>query len=389
MKPWLIVALFVLLAPHPAPAQVQARLITRSAGSATRPPDLPPTTEFRLERVLSLGGDNAGANAAFADIAGIAVTPQGHLYVLDAQDRSVRVFDAAGRFVRRFGRQGGGPGELQVPVAIWADTEVGIADGAQRRTSYFSMEGRHLRTVPMPLADETPVLRARPLRHGRAVGQTPARMGVTGGGAALDGSAYVAVVVLGRGARPDTLLRIHSGVTSFHPRDAPVPFGTTSSHLGWGGAHAVLGDSLVATADGYTGAVRWYRAGPSGLTLLRTRTLPSRSREVTNDDRRQVERLIRAQNPDLPRRLDIDLPPRVSIATQALFSAEGFLWIRNTGAPGQSHVWTVFDPAGEIAYRLSLPEGFDLRHVRGDLLYGTAATRNDAPLVRVYRLRRA
>ena len=41
---------------------------------------------------------------------------------------------------------------------------------------------------------------------------------------------------------------------------------------------------------------------------------------------------------------------------------------------------------GEIAYRLSLPAGFDLRDVRRDLLYGVARTGNGTPVVHVYRL---
>lgn len=344
---------------------------------------------FRLERVLTIGGDNASGDAAFMDVAGIAVTPQGHMYVLDARDRSVRVFDAGGRVLRRFGRQGGGPGEFQLPVAIWVDTIVGVVDLAQQRMSHFTAEGRHLRTEPVPMLDEVPVVRLTPLRYGRAVGQTPSRMGVSRGGAVREGSPYVALVVLSRGARPDTLLRMHSGVSAFHPRNAPVPFGTVSSHVGWGGAHAVLGDSVVATADGYSGTVRWYRVDRNGLTLYRTRELPSRSRELTRDDLRRIERRVRSQGADLPRRLVIEAPPRVSIASQALFSNEGFLWIRNTADPDLPQVWTVFGPHGEIVYRLSLPAGFHLRQVRGNLLYGTARTDNDAVVVQVYRLLRS
>jgi hypothetical protein len=341
---------------------------------------------FRLERVLTIGGDNASPDAAFMDIAGIAVTPQGHMYVLDARDRSVRVFDSEGRVLRRFGRQGGGPGEFQLPVAIWVDTVVRVVDLAQQRMSHFTADGRHLRTEPVPMLDEVPVVRLTPLRYGRAIGQTASRMGISGGGAVRQGSPYVALVVFSRGARPDTLLRMHSGVSAFHPHDAPVPFGTVSSHMGWGGAHAVLGDSVIATADGYSGTVRWYRVERNGLTLYRTRELPSRSRELTRDDLRRIERRVRRQSADLPRRLVIEAPPRVSIASQALFSNEGFLWLRNTADPDLPHVWTVFGTDGEIAYRLSLPAGFHLRHVRGNLLYGTATTANDASVVRVYRL---
>lgn len=345
-------------------------------------------SEFRLQRVLTIGSDDAPENAAFMSLGGLAVAPSGHVYVLDAGDRSIRVFDSTGRFVRRFGRQGGGPGEFQSPVGIWVDTLVGVSDMAQHRMSWFTLEGRHVRTEATPMLDQSPVLRVRPLRHGRAVGATPSRMGVTTSRATPEGSPYVAVVVLSRGAAPDTLLRMHSGVASFHPRGANVPFGTVQTHLGWGGAHAVLGDSMVATVDGYSGIVRWYRAEPAGLQLVRTRQLPSRSRPANEDDARRIERQIRREGPELPRRLLIQSPPRTSVGSHALFSDDGFLWIRNTAEAGQAHVWTVFGPDGEIAYRLTLPAGFDLRHVRGDRLYGTAKTVNGAPVVTAYRLTR-
>lgn len=344
---------------------------------------------FQLQRVISIGGDFEGPNTSFADVAGIGVSRNGDLYVLDGQDRSVRVFDARGRFIRRFGRQGGGPGEFQIPSGIWVDSIVAVSDASQQRMSYFALDGRHLRTERTAMADASPVSRVRPLRHGWAVGGTPARMGLSSNGAVREGSPYAAVVLLARGAVSDTLLRMHSGASSFHPADAVVPFGLMPSHMGWGGAHAVLGDSLVATVDGYAGTVHWYRVAPDGVHRFRTRQLPSRSRAVTPDDRRRIERLIRARSPGLPRRLVITTPPQVSIASKALFSDDGFLWIRNTSEPAGAQVWTVFDSVGEIAYRLSLPAGFDLLHVRGNLLYGTARTVNDAPTVRVYRLSRS
>ena len=315
-----------------------------SAPSAAAAQSGPRVPQFRIQQVLSLGGDFAGENTSFADVEGIGVSRSGNLYVLDGQDRSVRVFDARGRFIRRFGRQGGGPGEFQVPTGIWVDSIVGVSDGSQQRMSYFTLDGRHLRTVPAAMAGESPVLRLRPLRHGRAVGATPARMGLSANGAVREGSPYSAVVLVAGGAVSDTLLRMHSGASSYHPEDAVVPFGLMPSHMGQGGAYAVLGDSVVATVDGYSGTVHWYRVTPDDVRQFRTRQLPSRSRAVTSDDRRRIERLIRARSPNLPRRLAIETPPQVSIASRALFSDEGFLWNpqhRRSG-PGVrlDRVWT-------------------------------------------------
>lgn len=345
-----------------------------------------PATRLRVERVLTLGGDHAGRDATFADVADIAATASGELYVLDSGDKSVRVFTPAGRLVRRFGREGAGPGEFSLPVALRLDSLVAVSDLGQQRMSYFTLDGRHLRTARNQVPDGLPLLRVIPLRSGQVVGVTPSVVGVSTRGNGRTGSPYAAVVVAGPAQAVDTLLRPHSGSAIFHPRTAQAPFGTFDTHAGRGGAHAVLGDSILAAADGYTGEVRWYRAGRSGLTLVRTRQLESRSRPVSADDVRRMERELYARYADLPRGLVVEPPPRVSIATQALFAADGSLWIRNTAGRGHAHVWTIFDSAGEVALRISLPAGFDLHHVRGDRLYGVARTENDAPVVQVYRL---
>lgn len=341
--------------------------------------------QVRMERILSIGGDFGSPDATFVDVADLAATSNGELYVLDSGDRSVKVYGPTGRMIRRFGGQGAGPGEFQMPISIRVDSIVHVSDLGQRRMSYFSLDGRHLRTARDPGLGDVTLLGVTHLRNGQFVAVTPARVGVTTGGSGRTGSPDGAVV-LASGSQMDTLLRLRSGAAIYHPRNAPVPFGLFQTHAGEGGAHAVLGDSIVATADGYTGEVRWYRVDRQGLTLFRTRQLESRSRPVTPDDIRRIERQLYTERHHLPRGLVIEPPPRISIATQALFAPDGSLWIRNTGGRGHGHVWTVLDAAGEVSIRLSLPAGFDLYHVRGDRLYGVTRTENDAPVVQVYRL---
>jgi hypothetical protein len=71
----------------------------------------------------------AGDEYVVADVRDVAVDADGNSYVLDGP--SVVVIDDAGRFVRRFGGPGPGPGELRSPhaVAVTADT-VFIIDNA-------------------------------------------------------------------------------------------------------------------------------------------------------------------------------------------------------------------------------------------------------------------
>jgi hypothetical protein len=169
---------------------------------------------FNVERLLTLGADAGSDDALFVDINDVTTSPSGDIYVLDTGDRAVKVYSPAGRFVRRFGRAGGGPGEFQLPTAIRVDSIVHVSDPAQQRMSYFALDGRHVRTARTP-------------EMGERVGVTPAQMssGPEGG----TDLRMVEVLVLAAGGRPDTLLRLHSGAAAFHPR---APGMKTSSPRG-------------------------------------------------------------------------------------------------------------------------------------------------------------
>jgi len=107
------------------------------AGSAFR---------FSLEALWTIGGESS-AEADFSDITSVAVEPSGNLLVLDGKECRVFVFDAAGKFVRSFGRKGQGPGELNGPIgiAMTPANEIMVEDSLNRRLSYFSRDGTFLR----------------------------------------------------------------------------------------------------------------------------------------------------------------------------------------------------------------------------------------------------
>jgi sugar lactone lactonase YvrE len=52
---------------------------------------------------------------------GVAVDGQGRVYVADYGNHRVQVFDAAGRALAGWGREGGGPGEFRLPAGIAVD----------------------------------------------------------------------------------------------------------------------------------------------------------------------------------------------------------------------------------------------------------------------------
>lgn len=76
---------------------------------------------------------------------GIDVDPSGHLWVADSRGRSVLAFDPAGRLLRRVGREGKGPGELQAPTGIAVtDTLIRVVDSGNMRVQEYRPDGTHV-----------------------------------------------------------------------------------------------------------------------------------------------------------------------------------------------------------------------------------------------------
>ena len=113
-----------------------------------------------LKQDFALGGPDATGDSAFNQIRTAAIGDDGSIYVLDGKECHVKIFDAAGKYVKTFGRKGQGPGELSSPLAISinrAKKEIMIPE-ISRRLSFFRLDGSFLRNQSMK---ETWGLRAR------------------------------------------------------------------------------------------------------------------------------------------------------------------------------------------------------------------------------------
>lgn len=89
---------------------------------------------------LVIGGD---PDSIFYSTPQITVADDGTIFVLDRNDHSVRAFDTEGKLVRKFGRKGQGPGEMDYGRGITiAGDHLLIADGLTRtRILVFTLDG--------------------------------------------------------------------------------------------------------------------------------------------------------------------------------------------------------------------------------------------------------
>jgi hypothetical protein len=75
-----------------------------------------------------------------------------NLYLLDANNFRVLVFDPKGKFIRKIAGHGEGPGELMVPtgMTVMTDGTIVVSDGGRRAFSLFRSDGTFLRNAPYP-----------------------------------------------------------------------------------------------------------------------------------------------------------------------------------------------------------------------------------------------
>jgi len=78
----------------------------------------------------------------FARPTGLAVDHEGNLYVCDTLNDRIEIFDADGKFISTFGKNGDSPGYFGRPkgVAIDGDDHIWVADGLQDRVQVFNQQ---------------------------------------------------------------------------------------------------------------------------------------------------------------------------------------------------------------------------------------------------------
>jgi DNA-binding beta-propeller fold protein YncE len=89
-------------------------------------------------------GSRGTANGQFLAPVGIAVGPQGKVYVTDAINDRVQVFGPDGKFIVRWGTNGSGNGQFIAPVGIAVNSDglVYVADHGNNRIQVFDQNGK-------------------------------------------------------------------------------------------------------------------------------------------------------------------------------------------------------------------------------------------------------
>lgn len=346
--------------------------------------------------VLTIGTVAGAAEYELHDVTGVVRLSDGSIVV--ATGREIRWFDAHGRFLRRAGGEGGGPGEfrrIRYVRALSGDSLL-VFDSDNRRVSVLAPDGVYVRGQTTGLDEDRPSVVAGALLDGtlltRTVLETPRtstplyRIRMEFAVSGSDGA-----VPLRRYPGPEAALHATGsggGIGSVFI--SVLPFARS--------AHAAAGPDrfFIGSSDSY-GIDAWDGAG----RLVRVIRVAAPVRPVTEEVRqayigRELERRRRLAE-ERGRPFD-EAPARRELADQShapalpafgalLATADGGLWVKDFTMPGGGAVperWTIFDPAGRAAAVIDLPQGFTPMHVEADLVLGVFRDDLDVPYVQAY-----
>lgn len=109
-------------------------------------------SKMTLKEDFSLG-EGESEEEMFGELTSIDVDSDGNIYILDRKDKKVKIFDSAGKFLRKFGKDGQGPGEMNLPITIQiiSNDELVVSDALNQRLMFYSLEGEFKREMSTAL----------------------------------------------------------------------------------------------------------------------------------------------------------------------------------------------------------------------------------------------
>lgn len=103
---------------------------------------------------LRIGATDGAEPYLFHNVRGIGTLTNGEIVVLNSGTSEVRIFSAAGEFLRSFGREGDGPGEFRTPLLLGvANDEIMVQD--PERIQFFDPQGNVIRSFQAFRSDRT------------------------------------------------------------------------------------------------------------------------------------------------------------------------------------------------------------------------------------------
>ena len=407
--------LLVLVVARANLAGAQAPVVRDSAGIAIveNSGSARPTFSHRIAATPSvqIGQQDGPPEYQFTRIVAVGRLADGSIAVADAEYAEIRIFDASGRFVRKMGRRGQGPGEFQSLgwIRVLPRDSILAADLTGRLTLFdplgavvrswnldapwpvppparpgFSGAVMSVTMVPNAFADGSFLsYRTAPSRPGpelKTLRDTMVVARFSAGGVHLDDVGRF--LALEKSMSRGEPVRRASGGVSIRISIAGVPFPRET--------FVRAGDSVFYTGDGSTYEIQ-VRDRSGALVRIIRKLQPNRPVTADMIARHRVEmggQRGTLDRPIAPAGLDAEFYPRTLPAFAELeLDAGRRLWVREYPAPGESPPrWSLFAPDGRFLGTVDTPPGVQLLEIGNTSVLGVWRDDLDVEYVRVYPL---
>lgn len=355
---------------------------------------------WRLELERQVG--ERDGPAAFGRVNWVAPGPRGGMIVLDAQASRVHAFDVEGAEVSRFGGRGEGPGEFMRPATVTplADGGYAVGQGFPPLLQWLTAAGDHIGTTRLPIAKNTEGLRTagtmalwQVTPAGRVFAQVQVIDPAAAGG---EMPVFLVEVDPSDGVPPDTIAR-----WTWHAALGGEPLRVFDAVPSW----MPRADGVVVLAAGRPYEIQWHDPSAGLVRVMRRQVdevpVTDRHREKAIADMREGMEAGGGQNPVLDDMLEnaefeSTLPDVLRVWVSR---PDGRLWVGvhdaelfevagDTPDPTWANALDVFERDGRYLGRIPIPDGFRLRVVTEDALYGVWSDELDVTFARKYRILR-
>lgn len=125
--------------------------VSFAAGQFKSLADIYKAGKIKFVPVTTITDESMGGKEFFSLPNDIAIDAKGRVLVSDGQANNIKVFDAAGKFLKTIGKAGQGPGDFNYPSDIEiANGRLYVRELMNGRISIFDAEDRYISSIPTP-----------------------------------------------------------------------------------------------------------------------------------------------------------------------------------------------------------------------------------------------
>lgn len=343
-------------------------------------------------------GTGQGPEYELTAVRSLVLDRAAQLYVLLPRDNEVRVFSPAGRFLRRIGRKGQGPGEFEWPNSMgWRGDTLWVRDTDLDRVTLFDSAGKSVRTLTlrMPSLGGSYVLGppAALLADGSllGVGDAPSTLVVNGRITSVPMVRFDESSAGRKVLRELSLANLYGDVLpasnrpgiQFVQRLADAPLWDVAAD----GSGIVVVDRLASTRPG-PAQFRVTVYDPSG-DVRAERAIDYTPVRVSGAFRDSV--ITHTLNPQRRPNFDypsdaVYLPAFRPPVTDVVLTRDGRIWLRREFGFGVTREWDVLDARLIPVARVKLPADLQVLEATVNAVWGSGSDPDGAPYIARYRL---